>query len=353
VRGPVGATPPIDSPSASSTREFGTAPSRVPIVTIGMPVYNGARYVEEAVRSLLKQTEDDFILLISDNCSTDATPEICARLSAEDPRITYVKQEENIGATRNFEYVLRAAQTPFFMWAAHDDLWAPTFLATCIELLQGSPDAAASSVGVRIVDEAGHETGHLFPPPGLMSSRRLARVRAANRDGYMAMYGVLRRDALPEKVRVGDFAGSADAFVFAIALNRRIVTTDEILFTYRVVNPTTKRRGTEAHLYDDSHIPSGMYRSMMRDIGGATASFGTKARLRIYVVGRWLASARWANVRESRRAWDSRNYGSAALRLPPRLLLGVSRGVYIAIARLLRHLAGANEQTTDSRSGRR
>ena len=76
---------------SSKFGESGAPGPSVPLVCIGMPVYNGARYLEEAVRSLLSQTERDFLILLSDNCSTDQTPEICARLTAEDPRIRYVR----------------------------------------------------------------------------------------------------------------------------------------------------------------------------------------------------------------------------------------------------------------------
>src|SRR3954452_14103167 len=105
---------------ASFSSVMGSDVTTEPLVTIGMPVYNGARYLEEAVGSLLSQTEKNFVLIISDNCSTDETPEICARLLAQDPRVRYVRQEMNLGATRNFEYLLRSATSPLFMWAAHD-----------------------------------------------------------------------------------------------------------------------------------------------------------------------------------------------------------------------------------------
>ncbi len=106
--------------------------SRNPAVSIGMPVYNGAKYIREALDSLLAQSFTDFELIISDNASADETQAICEAYAARDTRIRYVRQPENQGGVPNFLYVLRAARGEFFMWAAHDDIWAPNWLETLI-----------------------------------------------------------------------------------------------------------------------------------------------------------------------------------------------------------------------------
>lgn len=92
-----------------------------PTVTVGMPVYNGERFIRDALDSLLAQTFTDFELLISDNASTDCTPAICAEYEARDPRIRCVRQSENIGAEANFKFVMNEARGEYFMWAACDD----------------------------------------------------------------------------------------------------------------------------------------------------------------------------------------------------------------------------------------
>lgn len=94
-----------------------------PKVSIGMPVYNGEKYIREALDSLLAQTFTDFELIISDNASTDATEAICREYAARDPRLRYVRQSENGGGTANFQFVLDEAVGEYFMWAAFDDLW--------------------------------------------------------------------------------------------------------------------------------------------------------------------------------------------------------------------------------------
>jgi glycosyltransferase involved in cell wall biosynthesis len=94
-----------------------------PMVSIGMPVYNGERFVRKAIESILSQTYPHFELLISDNASTDATSEICREYASRDARVYYVRQERNIGAIENFRFVLDAARHERFVWAAADDWW--------------------------------------------------------------------------------------------------------------------------------------------------------------------------------------------------------------------------------------
>jgi len=102
--------------------------SKVPQVSIGMPVYNGAKFIREALDSLLAQTFTDFELIISDNASTDETEAICQEYAAKDARIRYVRQAKNLGAVANFKFVLDEAVGEYFMWAAHDDKWSKAYL---------------------------------------------------------------------------------------------------------------------------------------------------------------------------------------------------------------------------------
>lgn len=102
----------------------------IPKIGIGMPVYNGAKYIREALDSLLAQTFTDFELFISDNASTDATQSICEEYSRLDTRVRYVRQTNNKGALANFQFVLDQSRGKFFMWAAADDLWDKRWIET-------------------------------------------------------------------------------------------------------------------------------------------------------------------------------------------------------------------------------
>jgi glycosyltransferase involved in cell wall biosynthesis len=127
----------------------------MPEVSIGMPVYNGARLLERALTSLLRQSFKDFELIISDNASTDATNDICQRFAREDRRIRHIRQARNIGAGNNFTYVLGQAQALHFMWAAHDDFWEPEFIAANYEALSTYPEVVLSVSQVEFINEQG------------------------------------------------------------------------------------------------------------------------------------------------------------------------------------------------------
>lgn len=101
---------------------------RVPLVSIGMPVYNGETYIREALDSLLSQSLVDFELIISDNASDDCTEDICTEYANKDKRIFYIRHERNQGATENFNFVLNKAVGYLFMWAAHDDIWHKNYV---------------------------------------------------------------------------------------------------------------------------------------------------------------------------------------------------------------------------------
>jgi len=116
----------------------------LPEVSIGLPVYNGELFLKKALDSLLKQTYFDFELIISDNNSTDLTPQICKEYEKNDKRIRYIKQEKNIGAYPNFYFVLTQAKGKYFMWAAADDYWKPDFLSKNLEILQNHPNVVCS-----------------------------------------------------------------------------------------------------------------------------------------------------------------------------------------------------------------
>lgn len=107
-----------------------------PVVSIGLPVYNGGRYLAQALDALLGQTHRSFELILSDNASTDGTEAVCKAYAARDPRIHYVRQAENIGAAKNFEFTIEHARGQFFMWAAHDDLWSPGFIEDALMVIR-------------------------------------------------------------------------------------------------------------------------------------------------------------------------------------------------------------------------
>lgn len=132
--------------------------SHRPLISIGMPVYNGERTIRRAVDALLAQTLPDFELIISDNASDDATQEICLEYARDDPRVQYRRNESNIGASHNFNRVFELARGKYFKWTAHDDWVAPEFLAKCVTSLEADPDAVLCWANPVFVDETERRT---------------------------------------------------------------------------------------------------------------------------------------------------------------------------------------------------
>lgn len=114
-----------------------------PSVSIGLAVYNGMPLLQRALASLLGQSFRDFELIISDNASTDDTRTVCEALASRDSRIRYLRQPLNLGAIRNFDFLLRQARAPCFMWAAHDDEWDQHY----VEYLKAKLDSDPTCVG--------------------------------------------------------------------------------------------------------------------------------------------------------------------------------------------------------------
>ena len=120
-------------------------PSNLPLVNIGIPVYNGQEKIEKALYSLLNQTYRNIQVLISDNASTDNTHEICERICAEDERASYLRQPVNLGLIPNFNAVLDRAQGVYFMWLGHDDSLSEDYIEACVETLDENPDVSLVS----------------------------------------------------------------------------------------------------------------------------------------------------------------------------------------------------------------
>ena len=122
-------------------------------ITIGLPVYNGDKFIHNAINSLLNQTFTDFELIISDNASTDATTSICEEYAKKDSRILFLKQKSTNKALWNFNFVLQEAKSEYFMWASADDIWHPEYIEKNLMFLEKNPDFVGSTSEVELFNE--------------------------------------------------------------------------------------------------------------------------------------------------------------------------------------------------------
>jgi glycosyltransferase involved in cell wall biosynthesis len=170
-----------------------------PRVTIGLPVFNGERYLEAALRSIEDQTYSDFEVVISDNASTDATQRICEAFVEKDPRFKYVRQPENHGGTWNFNHVAELARGEYFKWAAHDDVIEPTFLQVCVEALDAAPpEVLLVYPKTSLIDENGDVIDTYEDRLDLRHPRPSDRYRTFLRYHVLsnALFGLFRLDQL-------------------------------------------------------------------------------------------------------------------------------------------------------------
>ncbi|MBK6350393.1 MAG: glycosyltransferase family 2 protein [Proteobacteria bacterium] len=131
----------------------------MPTVSLGIPVYNGERYVGEAIRSALGQSLDDIEIVISDNASTDGTERICREFVAADPRVHYFRNTSNVGAHPNFNLAFDRSRGRYFKWLAHDDLLHPEYLKQCVAVLDADPSVALCQTDLACIDESGQQIG--------------------------------------------------------------------------------------------------------------------------------------------------------------------------------------------------
>ncbi len=126
-------------------------------LTIGLPVYNGAKHLRPLMDSVLAQTYGDFDFLISDNASTDATQEICRDYAARDKRVKYSRNVANIGAAKNYNKVFHERTSEeYFKWVAHDDVLMPTYFEKTIELMDDAPRTVSLCFPLRkFIDDDG------------------------------------------------------------------------------------------------------------------------------------------------------------------------------------------------------
>ena len=210
--------------------------SRQPLVSIGLPVYNGSNYIELAIESILGQTLTDFELIITDNASTDGTEVICRRYAAREPRIRYHRNERNLGAGANFNRCFELAAGKYFKWAAHDDTLAPTYLERCVEVLEANPDAVLCQSLVRLIDARGNAVG-------VYDSELRGADSASPADRFVALvisthwctetFGLIRTAALARTRLIAPYFASDRALCAELALLGRCLQVPEPLFMNR------------------------------------------------------------------------------------------------------------------------
>lgn len=206
-----------------------------PLVSIGLPVFNGEAYLVEALDSLLEQTFRDFELIISDNGSTDSTSIICKSYAERDSRICYIPQERNRGAAWNFNHVFEKSVGRYFMWAAHDDLWHRQYLEKCVAVLEKHREFILCYAATQEITGEGN--------PGKKNSSvkvELASPRASTRFAaswhfppQVIAFSLMRREVLERTGLIGDYSAADQVLVTELSMAGPMYGLSRYLFFYR------------------------------------------------------------------------------------------------------------------------
>ncbi len=229
--------------------------SGIPAISVGLPVYNGADYVAEAIESLINQSFEDFELLIQDNASTDGTEQICRAYAAADPRISYVRNPQNVGAAANYNLVFQRARGRYFKWAAHDDVCTPDFLERCVEVLERDPAVVLCCGQTQLINDDGspvtydwkqkcyvtrhgERVGQIDPHHRAEGARPASRfwdvlVRTMR---TFEIFGVIRSNVLRKTHLHGGYYGSDKVLLAELSLLGRFHLLPEVLL-YRRCHP--------------------------------------------------------------------------------------------------------------------
>jgi glycosyltransferase involved in cell wall biosynthesis len=215
-------------------------------VSVGVPVYNGGRYLEEALEQLVAQTFGDIEILISDNGSTDATEDICRSFAGRDNRIRYIRHAQTSEASVNFTYLVREARAPYFMWAANDDRRSLNFVEALHTALERNARAVCAQGECVFIDATGQIMRRGMPNPQMASDSRVTRVshvmRAgpADRFNNMFTYGLHRTDMLRRfgigrilLARASESHYSELPLLFSLSAAGHLVAVADAQFYYR------------------------------------------------------------------------------------------------------------------------
>ena len=207
-----------------------------PLLSVGLFVYNGDRFLEEALDSILNQTFTDFELIISDNASTDRTGKIAEAYAERDRRIRYYRAERNMGAGWNVRRVYELARGKYFKQAAADDLLEPDFLRRCVQILETDPGCVLAHARTKEIDENGAFISNYVTPHKADYDdpvKRFDEVLVSGGDKCYQIFGVMRMSALRQIPPQGSYMNADGVLLTRMSLLGRFCEVPEYLFISR------------------------------------------------------------------------------------------------------------------------
>lgn len=221
--------------------------SRAPLVSFALPARNGAQTIAQAIESIRSQTLEDWELVISDNCSSDGTSEICKSFAADDPRIRHLPTGRLLSQNANFSAAYRHSRGTFFRWCGDDDWLEPSYAERTTRALAEDSTAVLCTTLQRYYQDnelvaVSNALNHLQSVSAADPADRLAQLlfafRQGGRFGIDPMYSLMRRTALArtdlvQPNRFGDFILSCEMVILG-----RFIHVPEVLAHRRLPKPT-------------------------------------------------------------------------------------------------------------------
>jgi len=210
-----------------------------PLISIGLPVFNGERYLKNAIESILGQSFKDFELIICDNASTDDTEDICRHYAAKDKRIRYMRNPQNKGSAFNFNKVFWEAKGKYFRWNCYDDYIHPDLLKICLEYMQNNPGAVLYYSRAIMIDQDSNVTELYTDKMDLRddkASKRMRKYFQAYKGHHMCnpVFGIFETEFLKNTGVMGAYLSSDMVLLGETAMRGKIFEIPEYLFYYRV-----------------------------------------------------------------------------------------------------------------------
>ena len=206
-----------------------------PLVTVGVPVFNGEMYLSQSLESVLSQTITNLLLLVSDNESTDSTQNQCMQYVNKDARVRYYRQRKNIGVFQNYNELARKSASKYFKWQSSSDWCDRAMLAACVDVLESRPDVVLACPQVWLEGESGglspydKDFGLEMEDPAARFSYLCDNIQLCN-----LFNGVIRTDALRRSSLNQSFLGSDIVLLAELSLCGKVVLITDRLWCRRM-----------------------------------------------------------------------------------------------------------------------
>lgn len=283
-------------------------------VTIAVPVFNEAELLRATLEELRAQSFRDFVVLIYDNASTDATPDVAREFVDADDRFRYYRQDHNKGALANFHESLLAADTPFFLWRAADDRWSENYLEALHGLLAAQPRKTLAVGTIVSRDMDGRKSRAAVYPLALEGGGLLRTIQMLRQSKASWIYGLFRRERLVKRMNEV-VAGYGYPWGFDHLVLLRFILDDEVAGTrattfFQIIKRNraqAKARRTKPSLELMLGLRRKFYRLARRDIAEIGKGALTRAVLQVYLwfyVGKRVYRLPKVISRSIRRLWN-------------------------------------------------